>query len=612
VSGVAETATTQSPDQVAEARRHAKELRDATYPTSTEVALECDLVMKGGVSSGVVYPLAACELARTRRFVNIGGSSAGAIAACMVAAAECGRDSGGFNRLAALPDEIGPTLPKLFTSGPHTKTAHAAVMAWLDPNASRPAKIRRVTFTLLRSQWRRVVLGWLLAVAVAVAAAFALVGAPDDGVGIARFVAVIVVIVGVGMLVAVTWSIAGELDRTQHGMTAQGFGVCVGSDGANAHPPTQKDPGALTDWLSARIDSIAGVERPLLVGDLRDKGVNLLVMTTNLTQGRPMCFPFTEDRFLFDPVELGVYFPPKIVDALIDSQLPAPARDGVEMVSAEGHPLYRLPAAERLPVVLAARISLSFPGLISAVPLYVIDNSRLNPADRKPVRCWFSDGGITSNFPIHFFDSFWPRRPTFALDPRGYHPDHPHSDVYYSATARREPSVTPISTLRGFFAAILDTMEYWADDAQCTLPGYRDRIVEVHLHSGEGGMNLEMPADVVAMVAEKGRKAAIALDEAFDFDRHRWTRYLNSMGRLQDAIASMDARYGPSRPGLHDGMRDLIEHADRFPPYDHPHDWSVKARDRTEDLLHFAIVPEPDFSQDAPQPVPTMRITPRF
>jgi predicted acylesterase/phospholipase RssA len=612
VSGVAQTATTQSPDQVAEARRHAQELRDTTYPTTAEVALECDLVMKGGVSSGVVYPLAACELARTRRFVNIGGSSAGAIAACMVAAAECGRDTGGFNRLAALPEEIGPTLPKLFTSGPHTKTAHAALMAWLDPKASRPAKIRRVTFTLLRSQWRRVVLGWLLAVVIAIAAAFALVGSPDDGVAIARFVAVIVVIVGVGMLLAATWALAGEVDHTQHGMTAQGFGLCVGSNGPAAQLPTQKDPGALTDWLSARIDSIAGVERPLLVGDLGDKSVNLQVMTTNLTQGRPMCFPFTEDRFLFDPVELGTYFPPKIIEALIDSQLPAPARDGVEMVSVEGKPLYWLPASERLPVVLAARISLSFPGLISAVPLYVIDNSRLNPADRKPVRCWFSDGGITSNFPIHFFDSFWPRRPTFALDLRGYHPDHPHSDVYYSATARREPSVTVISTLRGFFAAILDTMEYWADDAQSTLPGYRDRIVEVHLHSEEGGMNLEMPADVIATVADKGRKAAIALDEGFDFDRHRWTRYLNSMGRLQDAVASMDARYGPSRPGLHDGVRDLIEHADRFPPYDHPHDWSVKARDRTEDLLHFAIVPEPDFSQDAPQPVPTLRITPRF
>jgi hypothetical protein len=90
--------------------------------------LECDLVMKGGITSGVVYPLAACELARSHRFRSIGGSSAGAIAACLVAAAEYGRDTGGFNRLAALPDEIGPIIPKLFTPGPRTRTVHAALM----------------------------------------------------------------------------------------------------------------------------------------------------------------------------------------------------------------------------------------------------------------------------------------------------------------------------------------------------------------------------------------------------------------------------------------------------------------------------------------------------
>ena len=37
--------------------------------------------MKGGITSGVVYPFALCELARTYRFANVGGTSAGAIAA---------------------------------------------------------------------------------------------------------------------------------------------------------------------------------------------------------------------------------------------------------------------------------------------------------------------------------------------------------------------------------------------------------------------------------------------------------------------------------------------------------------------------------------------------
>lgn len=45
-------------------------------------AKKCDVVMKGGITSGIVYPSAICELARTYRLMNIGGTSAGAIAGC--------------------------------------------------------------------------------------------------------------------------------------------------------------------------------------------------------------------------------------------------------------------------------------------------------------------------------------------------------------------------------------------------------------------------------------------------------------------------------------------------------------------------------------------------
>ena len=41
---------------------------------------ECDIVMKGGVTSGIVYPPALLELQETYRFNSIGGTSAGAVA----------------------------------------------------------------------------------------------------------------------------------------------------------------------------------------------------------------------------------------------------------------------------------------------------------------------------------------------------------------------------------------------------------------------------------------------------------------------------------------------------------------------------------------------------
>ena len=50
----------------------------------------CDLVMKGGITSGIVYPNAVLALAKQFRFKSVGGTSAGAIAAAVTAAAALG------------------------------------------------------------------------------------------------------------------------------------------------------------------------------------------------------------------------------------------------------------------------------------------------------------------------------------------------------------------------------------------------------------------------------------------------------------------------------------------------------------------------------------------
>jgi predicted acylesterase/phospholipase RssA len=602
-----ETATTPSSAEVARAKERARELQQATYPAAHAVERECDLVMKGGITSGVVYPLAACELARTYRFKSIGGSSAGAIAASLVAAAEYGRDRGGFNRLAALPEQIGPTLPKLFTPGPRTRTAHAALMAWLEPGATTLTKVRRVVSKLLTSQPKWFWGGTGAAVVVALLAGQLLAGVPDDAVSALRFVVIAAFMALVGTIVAAGLALRAEAHATLSGMAAQGFGVCVGSHGNDARPATADDPGAFTDWLAEQIDAVAGLDRPLLVSDLRERGIDFQVMTTDLTRGRPMCFPFGGRAFSFDPLELSDYFPPPVIDALMVDQEPA-VEDGAPLRSAFDRSLYKLPPADTLPVIVAARISLSFPGLIGAVPLYAVDFAAKEP---KAVRCWFSDGGITSNFPIHFFDSMWPSRPTFALDLRGYHPDYPDSHVYYAEGKPRQPRVKSIDSMAGFVSAILDTMQYWADNAQSVLPGYRDRVVEMHLNDVEGGMNLRMPDGVIAVLAEKGRQAAEAL-ETFDFDQHRWIRYLISMGRLHDVVRSMDDLYLQTEPGAKDGIADLLDRAPDFAHEKHTKTWAGKARLRTEKLLDFADSAEPDFAADAPRPESVLRITPKF
>src|SRR5258705_1990102 len=87
--------------------------KPAAYPSTAKLTKEddCDLVMKGGITSGVIYPLAVCQLAATRRLRSVGGTSAGANAAAGAAAAEYRRDAGA--RPGWRADGRYPRIPSL-------------------------------------------------------------------------------------------------------------------------------------------------------------------------------------------------------------------------------------------------------------------------------------------------------------------------------------------------------------------------------------------------------------------------------------------------------------------------------------------------------------------
>src|SRR5439155_23097721 len=135
------------------------------------------------------------------------------------------------------------------------------------------------------------------------------------------------------------------------------------------------------------------------------------------------------------------------------------------------------------------------------------DIRRVRQEDRKLQRCWFSDGRISRNCPVHFFDSPLPRWPTFAITLTEKHPDYT-ADIYFPhknsagnndrwirfewdpASKEHLPGST---RLLGFLSAILAAMQNWSDNTQARLPGYRDRIATVTLTDEEGGLNLNMP-----------------------------------------------------------------------------------------------------------------------
>src|SRR3954462_4363571 len=180
---------TDASPAIAECRKTIEALTTFDYPSAAELAYEADMVMKGGITSGVVYPLAVCELAKQYRFRNLGGSSAGGIAAAFAAAAEYARDTGGFQRLATLPLALGTNLEGLFKPSPNTKPVFNVLKAAINKEHSGFVKKVVMALTAVRAQWV-----WSLASAIAVTLVLAggLIlgsGAPhhaDDWVSVAK------------------------------------------------------------------------------------------------------------------------------------------------------------------------------------------------------------------------------------------------------------------------------------------------------------------------------------------------------------------------------------------------------------------------------------------
>lgn len=550
--------------------------RGANKPYTTP-SKECDVVMKGGITSGVVYPRAACHLAKTYRFRQVGGASAGAIAAAFVAAAEHGRSAApaggqpaGFERLHALPEDLGDRLATLFQPSPSTRPAFGLLMAWLEPGWGVARKLAATVWRLVRNAPVAAFLGFAVIAAPAFWNAVVRPRPPETGDEWVDVLRAVALWLPLSFLVALLAAAAWGIRRTLRELPGNGFGLCIGHrDGSSARPP-------LTDWMTDEIDALAGRSpdgAPLSLGDLwgaeatelsremydypdkwfapdhrrlavEKRNVDLQVMTTNLTFRRPYRFPFDQRIWYFCERRMRDYFPTRLVDHLVKTSKPAAEDGGVSMRCPCHDELVRsLPAPPDIPVVMAARLSLSFPGLISAVPLLTVDRSR-DPAKQNLIDTWFSDGGIASNFPVHLFDGFWPRRPTFAINLQPPHPDYPDQLVWKAepGAAGIVPRAHPMASMTGFASAVLDTMQNWVDATQITQPGHRDRIVEVRHTKSEGGINLKMDRDTILGLANRGAQAAAKFD-GYDFDLHRWIRYRVEMNELDTLFEGLLARY---------------------------------------------------------------------
>jgi len=507
----------------------------------------CDIVLKGGITSGVVYPLALVSLAEKYRFSQIGGTSAGAIAAAAAAAAEYGRytENAGFDRLARIPDEVGQNLLSMFQPTPALKPLFEIFVAALKAK-TKIGRIIAIAGAAVGGYWLSALLGLLPGVVVALIAL-----AIGGGTGFVAF----------GLLLALTGLVAGVIWRlvkaANTDLVESDFGLCPGI----RQPYSSKD--GFTDWLARLIDEAAGNKtgRPLTFGDLAappdgHPAIQLAMMTTSLMEKRPYTLPMAEDhRFVFEKSEWDRIFPGGVMAFLSRECEPFTPPGG------EAGEYYHFPDPARLPLIVGARMSLSFPLLISAVPLWRRDFTLLEESERNKLRrCLFSDGGLSSNFPIHFFDRLLPNTPTFAISLDDYDEKRNRDDVWLpsSSGSGSQLPVQPFDGLGGFLMWLLMSAKDWQDNLQSTLPGYRERIAHVVLKPEEGGLNLAMDDATIRKLVNYGEQAGETLRDEFDLDGHRWRRFLVAMARMEETLDEVANAYA-GVPGGPEAFGDFLK-----------------------------------------------------
>ena len=235
----------------------------------------CDLVMKGGITSGVVYPGAAIALAKSFRFAAVGGTSAGAIAAGVCAAAEYGRlrdSDGGLAELGSVSEDLSKEgfLTGLFQATPGARPlVDLGMLATRHPDDSPLRRAARIATSACARVPIVVVPALLVVPGLALLVWGAFRGFPGP---LAAALTALVALPLVALVLALTGAAALALivARAAKSLPGSNYGACPGS----RQPGYGADQPALTEWLDERVQAAAGLpslrwDQVLTVEDLR-------------------------------------------------------------------------------------------------------------------------------------------------------------------------------------------------------------------------------------------------------------------------------------------------------------------------------------------------------
>ena len=197
--------------------------------------------------------------------------------------------------------------------------------------------------------------------------------------------------------------------------------------------------------------------------------------------------------------------------------------------------------------------------------------------------------GVSSNFPVHFFDAPLPQRPTFGIDLDGFHPDHPWQpdEVFPGVAATPVPRTASLPPVKGvgvladFANGLVRTMQNHADTALAHQPRYRERIVHVHHQRNEGGSTSHAAGGRPPSRDVGARPAACSCANSTwapssAWTGHRWVRYRAAIAALAEFAASFDTAWD-AEPVGEPSYRRLVERAAGQPPPE----YSLDAAERT-------------------------------
>lgn len=398
-------------------------------------------------------------------------------------------------------------------------------------------------------------------------------------------------------------------------MRMPGSGACTGMGADIAG--TQ----GLSEWLHEGVQKSANLplHKPLTFANLwaapggpmaadgraEQRSIDLRMITTCLSHGRIYELPLVKDDavVMFKLSELKKFFPEAVIahlrrvskplsfdtcpvlqqkykERLISIQqktLPDPEqlerfknlkkRIDDKLMEAEDERknlrdpnIRELPTAD-LPIVVAARLSMSCPILFQNIPLIGF-NLDVEAEDIDFVRLWFSDGGIGSNFPIHLFDKPIPRWPTFGLKildvpprlisngepltsyiPYG-HKSGSDDNLLYPRDRGGFTALDEKSTISSFLQvlfAIYTSAKDGHDQSFLRMPDVRNRVVRIYLNNRAGNMlNLKIaPEKIIDLALDVGARGGENAASAYlatlrppkyanwvnTWQDHRWVRF---------------------------------------------------------------------------------------